>query len=288
MTQPAADQQRQQVVAAYQQQTAAVAAQLAAALTALWLALPEYRAKQAREFAAQAVELVQAAMGHMQSITTAYLATMSGLGGGSFTPGTSKTLGITDVRNGVDPLEVYQRPFHLVWRRLHDLQPLDGPKIEQAITSGIDRAVQLAKTDVQLAKTHTAKADMARNRSIVGYRRELEGAFSCALCIVASTRRYHKAELMPIHPACDCQPVPIFEGQNVNMNLDPALLEAVHATVAQQFGADSTAAQNIRGAFKKNGDPVLYRDVLITHDHGELGPVLSVRGQAFTGPADIA
>lgn len=286
MTQPSASQVA--VLAAYQQQTSSLRDQVVAFLTALWHSLGQYRAGNAADFTAQAVPFVEAAMIHMQTITAAYLATLHGMAGGSEVPLASPTLGIAAVRNGADPVDVYGRPFHLVWRRLNELQPLDGPKIEQAIQSGLDRAVQTAVTDLQLAKTHTAQDQMARSEKIVGYRRELEGAYSCALCVIASTRRYHKAELMPIHPACDCEVVPIFKGDNVDMNLDPALLEAVHATVADKFGRDSTAAREIRGAFKDNGKSVLYRDVLVTHQHGELGPVLAVRGQNHIPPAAVA
>lgn len=276
------------MLGAYQQQTAAVRDQLAAYIAAVWVSLGEYRRANAAAFVAQVVPVVEGAMAHMQALTGGYLATLTGLTGGTGTPLASRTMGVAQVRNGADPADVYSRPFNLVWRRLHDLAPLDEQKIQDAITSGQKRAVQMALTDVQLAKTHTAADQMKRNRNIVGYRRQLEGAYSCALCIVASTRRYHKAELMPIHPACDCQPVPIMGGEKIDLNLDPALLEAVHATVADQFGADSTAARNIRGAFKDNGDSVLYRDVLITHQHGELGPILAIRGQHWVGPGDIA
>jgi hypothetical protein len=32
----------------------------------------------------------------------------------------------------------------------------------------------------------------------------------------------------------------------------------------------------------------MYRDLIVTHHHGELGPVLAVRGQHFDGPGSIA
>lgn len=275
------------VAAVYQQQTSTLRDQITAFLTALWQSLGTYRNAQMGDFTGQAVPVVEAAMGHMQAITSAYLATLTGMHGGSGTPVATRPLGVADVRNGADPADVYGRPFHLVWRQLAASQPLDGEKVNAAIQSGLDRAVQTAVTDLQLAKTQTSRQQLAPNRNVVGYRRQLEGPHSCALCIVAATRRYHKADLMPIHPACDCSVVPIFGGEKADLNLDPQLLEAAHATVAAQFGADSTAAQKIRGAFKGDGSPVLYRDVLIEHSHGELGPVIAVRGQSFTGPADI-
>lgn len=270
------------MVAAFQQASSNLREQLTSYVTALWQSLGIYRAEQIPEFVKQVLPVVQGAMSQMQAYTSAYLGTLSGA-----TPVASQTVTVKAVRNGTDPAEVYGRPFHTVWRQLANLPRVEG-SIEQAIEAGSKRAVQTAVTDLQLAKTHTAQGQLKQARNIVGYRRQLEGAHSCALCIVASTRRYHQAELMPMHPACDCTPVPIYGGEPITPILDPALLATLHDTVAQQFGADSTAARNIRGAFKDDGSSVLYRDVLITHDHGELGPILGVRGQHFVGPSDVA
>lgn len=287
MTQPPLD-PADAVIATYQQQTTATREHLAAAIIAVWRSLPDYRNASMREFVGQVLPFVNGAVIHMQALTAAYLAALNALTGRSAVPAATPTLDVKTLRGGADPAEVYGRPFNLVWRRLHELEPLNGPKIEQAIQSGQDRALQTALTDLQLAKTHTARDQMALNKTIVGYRRELEGAYSCALCVVASTRLYHKADLMPIHPACDCGVVPIFEGESADLTLDPEMLDAVHATVADKFGSASSATREIRGAFNDQGKSVLYRDVLITHEHGELGPVLAVRGQTFTGPAAVA
>jgi hypothetical protein len=288
MTQPQPVADQRAVTAAYQQQTTATRVQLAAFMAALWASLPDYRNGSMREFVSQALPMVSGAMQHMQALTAAYLATLNGLSGGSATPVAARAVDVASVRSGADPQDVYERPFHLVWRMLADQQPLDSAKVGASIRAGEARAVQLALTDVQLAKTHTARDLMARNRNVVGYRRQLEGAHSCALCIVASTQRYHKADLLPVHPACDCSVVPIFGGEKIDLNLDPALLEAIHATVADQFGADSSAARRIPGAFTGDGDPLLYRDVLVTHHHGELGPILGIHGQHWTGPGSLA
>lgn len=277
MTQPQPD-----LVDAYQAQTGAARAQLAGIIAALWRSLPDYRNTSMRDFIAQALPFVNGAISHMQDLTAAYLAAVNEANDGTGTPTAVKALDVSAVRGGVPAADVYGRPFHLVWRKLGDNKPLT-----QAVEAGEKRAVQLALTDVQLAKTQSSQQTLSRNRRVTGYRRVLEGPHSCALCVVAATRQYHKAELMPMHPACDCSVDPTY-GDSKPIVLDDAMLEAAHAAVADMFGVDSTAAQRIRGAFKDNGDPVLYRDVLITHHHGELGPVLGVRGQAWTGPGDIA
>lgn len=269
------------VVAVYQSQTTTLRDQLAAFIAALWASLVDYRAASMVGFTAQVVPVVEGAMAHMQAITSAYLATVAGRSGPASTPAAFRSLGVSDVRAGADPLDVYGRPFHLVWRRLHDLAPLDGPKIEQAIRSGEDRAIQLAVTDVQLAKTRTAQQVITDSPHIVGYRRVLEGPRSCGLCIVASTQRYHKKQLMPIHPGCDCSIEPITGADDGERLIAPDVLAAAHQAVADRFGTSSSAADRIRGALTDKGGPVLYRDVLITHDHHEIGPVLSVRGQRW-------
>jgi hypothetical protein len=282
VTAPQPDQQAA-VVAEYQQQTGSLRGALEAYIVALWASLGEYRNTQMADWVGQVVPVVEGAMQHMQAVTSAYLATLSGISGGSAVPLDAAKVGISAVRNGADPADVYGRPFHLVWRQLAAQAPLDGQKVADAIKSGQDRAVQLATTDVQLAKTHTAQSQLAKARNVTGYRRQLEGARSCALCIVASTRHYHKAELMPIHPACDCQPVPIY-GTYTGTVLDSQQLAEVHGVIAQRFGADSTAARKVAAAVKDNGKPLLYRDVLIEHKHGEIGPILALRGASFTGP----
>lgn len=206
-TPPPADSRAQQlaeaaaVIAAYQASTAVVRAQLEGFIRALWASLGLYRSPQMREFTGQAVPTVQGAMAHMADLTSGYLSAMAEVNGHSGPPAPSRAPTIARVRNGADPAEVYGRPFHLVWRQLAEL-PRQPGSIDQAIKAGEDRAVQTALTDTQLAKTHTAQQSMEKDRRIVGYRRVLEGAYSCGLCIVAATLRYHKAKLLPIHPAC--------------------------------------------------------------------------------------
>ena len=47
-------------------------------------------------------------------------------------------------------------------------------------------------------------------------------------------------------------------------------------------------ADHVREDLCRRGDgPVAYRDVLVSHEHGELGPVLAVKGRPFQGPNDL-
>lgn len=280
------DAQAQAYLSTYQQSTQRLRGQLVAFLVALWASLGEYRDPQRRQFVAQAVPAVLGAQRQMAALTAAFLAAQqSSVTGAPFRPVSVDPARVTGaaVRNGADPVEVYGRPFHLVWRQLADL-PREPGAIEQAIQSGIDRATQTALTDLQLTKTHTSRQVIGQDRYAIGWRRMLEGPHSCGLCIVASTNTYHKRDLMPMHPACDCVPVPVYVDSDIADRANRRLLGDVHQAIADRFGASDYAARMIPGAKDGKGNPVSYRDVLITHEHGELGPVLSVKGQPFAGP----
>jgi len=266
-------------LAAYQLQSQALRDQIERFIRSLWGSYSEYRQPQMADFARAVTPIVQAGQRNMLSLTIAYLAAV--LGGRVQTVNPTSVIGAA-ARNGVDPIEVYQRPFHLVWRQLHDLPRREGA-IDSAIKSGVERAVSLAQTDLQLTKVQTSQRVLPRNANVVGYRRVLEGPHSCGLCIVASTQRYSTGKLLPIHPGCDCSVEPILGGQPADLVIDPALLSAVHQEIADRFGEANAGARAIPG---QGG--LKYRDVLIEHHHTELGPVLGVRGQDFHDLNDYA
>jgi hypothetical protein len=172
---------------------------------------------------------------------------------------------------GVDPVDVYERPFKDVWTALSDGEPLDV-----AVDRGAHRLETITKTDLQLARTHTVRevgGDLPKFRYTV---RELQGEYDCALCIVASTQRYMKRDLAPIHPGCDCLVKLVTADEDPGQVIDEAKLEQIHKAVEDALG------QSDRG-----GRAIDYRQILVTNDHGEIGPVLGFKGQRFTGPDDI-
>lgn len=279
---------RQAIVAAalaYQRQTEQLQASVLRVIARLWASLGVYREPQMRRFAGDVTPIVLGGQRQMSALTAAYIARVRQLSvGGRGAPVTVNPLRVTGaaVRNGVPPAEVYERPFHLVWRQLDELPHVDGA-IEQAIEAGLNRAEQLAATDLQLSKTHTAREIYSRDQNVVGYRRVLEGERSCGLCIVASTQRYHKKNLLPIHPGCDCSTAAIYGDFDPGLIIDPETLEDLHQRILQRFGVNARDAR----AIPQKGLPD-YRDILVVHTHGEIGPVLAVRGQPFLGPEDVA
>ncbi|MET7939627.1 hypothetical protein [Streptomyces sp. NPDC005302] len=172
---------------------------------------------------------------------------------------------------GVDPVEVYERPFKTVWTALGNGDPLDV-----AVDQGSHRLETILKTDLQLARTHTVR-DVSDDLPKFEYTvRELQGEYDCALCMIAATQRYHKKDLAPIHPGCDCLVKTVTADYDPGQVIDEARLEQIHDAVEAAIGT-----------FDRGGRAVDYRKIIVANDHGEIGPVLGYRGQRFTGPDDI-
>jgi hypothetical protein len=270
----------------YAAATGALRTRLLGFLDRLWVGLGSYRDADAERFVARAVPAVQGAQQAMASLTAAYL----GRAGAELTGNPVRMPHLTpgdfvgaNVRQA-DPEVVYLRPFVQVWTDLSH-----GKSLDDAVASGGARLANIAATDVQLAKTHAAQDVLLDMDEVDGYRRVLNGTKNCGLCIVAATQRYHRGDLLPIHPGCDCTVAPLKPGEALGRIVDPDMLDAVHAAIAEKFGkkAADAGARQIGNLIGPNGKPLLYRDVIISHDHGEIGPVLGVRGQKFTGPDDL-
>lgn len=175
------------------------------------------------------------------------------------------------LRNGVDTQTVYRRPFVDLWTAL-----TAGKTMTEAIDAGAFRARSLATTEIQLARRNAGLQARGANDRIVGYVRTLTGRENCALCYVASTQRYRKADLLPIHPGCDCGEQPIYGTEDPGQVINEQLLEATHEAIEERFGFSERSGRG----------EIDYR-LIEVRDNGELGPVLTVRGQNFTGPEDL-
>lgn len=84
----------------------------------------------------------------------------------------------------------------------------NGSPWADAMAGGRAQTVSAARTNVILANRSAADNEAARRPHVVGFRRVLTGR-SCVMCAIASTQRYRRAELLPIHSHCDCDVAPI-------------------------------------------------------------------------------
>ncbi len=260
------------VAAAYVAQQQAARRSVLAQLAALWAQLKSWRTADADRFAKQAAAIVSGGQQHVAALTVAQQQAAIRAAGGAPGPAPRLRVSDKDVR-GVDAARVYRRPFEQIWWDLSQGKPLDA-----AVASAGARLQAIAATDLQLAKTHASRAVFESSGDVVGYRRVLNGPASCALCVVASTQRYHKGNLLPIHPQCDCGIAPLLGHHPAEQVIDPQLLSQVHAAVRALTGTSDSGARAPD-----------YRQLMIemTQEHGEMGPLLARPRDRFTGPADL-
>lgn len=231
--------------------------------------LGSYRDADAALFIERVLPTVLAAQQTMGQITDAYLSAMiADMVGGAAAP---VGVQLDEALRGVPPDEVYHRPFVTAYTALSQ-----GASYADAVGQARTRLLSITETDLQLARTHAARESMQRSGRVRFFRRELRNPGNCALCVIASTQRYRVENLLPIHPGCNCKPQPIVGDKDPGQIIDEALLREAHAAVEQGTGQSDAGGRSPD-----------YRDVIITREHGEYGPLLAVRRHEFTGPGDI-
>lgn len=262
------------LLAAYTATSGVYRNRLQAAVRAAWADLGSWREPDIATFARRVAPAVVGGQRQIASLTDGYLAAMtSATLGVAYRPTGIPRAILDGLRGGVSPLEVYKRMGPTVWTAL-----ARGYTLNEAVGQGLARALTVAGTDLQLAKTHAVSYSLQRNDHVTGFERVPDGE-ACELCLLASTQRYHTADLMPIHDRCACDVAPIFgatdSGQIINEGLR-AQLEEQGVTISRGNGEQSFYGR-VGGS-----------DVGVTvQDHGELGPVLTVAGQHFDGPDNI-
>ena len=244
---------------AYDSQVHSIRQQITAFGQAYWDSLPHYRASAVEDMIEAITPRVTAGQLRIADLTRAYLAQCAReLGWKVVLPPIDQD----EIRGarGVDPRIVYRRPAVDVYTALAAGKPLP-----QAAAEGRLRLTQLIGGDMQLAKVHASRQSM-RGYPEEGqfYRRVLTGRENCALCVVASTQRYYRGDLLPIHPGCDCDVQPLPPGLAVNQVIDEGLLEQVHQITADRLGVSD-----------RGGRTPDYRKLLTVSEHGEYGPTLS-------------
>lgn len=244
---------------AYDSQVHSIRQQITAFGQAYWDSLPHYRASAVEDMIQAITPRVTAGQLRIADLTRAYLAQCAReLGWKVVLPSIDQD----EIRGarGVDPRVVYRRPAVDVYTALAAGKPLP-----QAAAEGRLRLTQLIGGDMQLAKVHASRQSM-RGYPAEGqfYRRVLTGRENCALCVVASTQRYYRGDLLPIHPGCDCDVQPLPPGLAVNQVIDEDLLEQVHQITADRLGVSD-----------RGGRTPDYRKLLTVSEHGEYGPTLS-------------
>lgn len=271
------------LTAAYMAQVAAIRERVVVFARTLWEATAQLRDADVDRLVARLVPVVQGGQVQVANITSAYvrrLAELEGIVPVSVPVDRATIVGY----RGVPPEDVYRRPAVTAYTALSQ-----GKSFQEARAEGMARLVSIVSSDVQQARNRQARA--AYSSSGFDYTvRTLSGAENCALCVIASTQRYRLSGLMPIHPGCDCGERGVTAGRDPGQIIDPDLLEATHAQIESKLGYTDRGAHDLLiGKTDSQARPISdFTDLLVTHEHGELGPTLSWRSDRFTSEADIA
>jgi hypothetical protein len=244
----------------------------------LWKAQSGFRDDDVATFTRRMVPAVQSAQVRTAALTSSYIARTTG----------EKPVPVVraDVvgGRGIDPVEVYTRPAVTVRTQLSQ-----GASYADAVGAGLVRLQSIAAMDLQMSKVRQSRASLQRS-SYQFYARVLTGNENCALCTIASTQRYRRGNLMPIHPGCDCGIEPLPRGAFPNQVIDQDLLDRTHEQIAAKLGSSDRGARNlgIGKATAIDDKPISdFTELIIARDHGDMGPVLTWRADRFTGPANL-
>lgn len=280
-------------------------ARLVKALVELFLGLGDWRDTDARRFVDRAVPLVLAAQRTLAAATSVYIAqTASEALHEATEPLTAADLNLspqelfadavwhaaathsiapapipdseaTNLR-GIDNVTVYHRPFVQLYTDL-----ARGQEFPDALAHAQTRLTHIAELDMQQTESRAARHAMRTMQPAAarptGWRRVLVGPVNCALCVIASTQRYHIEQLKQIHPNCDCGVLPLY-GRQAHV-IDEQTLRSAHEAVAELTGKPSDP-----GGRSPDFSKIL---IDMTHEHGEAGPMLARPMDRFTSWEDI-
>lgn len=249
-----------------------------------WNGLGSWRDDDYERLVKTLVPRIDAGQQQIANLTDAYIRRLAVAEFGSIRAGVVVDAS-TEALRGVPAMEVYHRPFASAYTELKD-----GKSMTTALAAGRDRLSDLVLSGSQLAKTHAARDALGRSR-FLGFQRVLTGRENCALCVVASTQRYTIGDLLPIHPGCDCDCKPLHGKFDVQV-IKPELLESTYDTIAgklEHVEVWRDARDLGLGKVDAKNRPISdFTDLIMSREHGELGPVLTWRSDKFTSVADIA
>jgi len=168
------------------------------------LGLRTYRDADIDRFVAAFVPTILAGERTVAQLTGAYLAQVESLARGVPVAPERLTAPTGDALRGVAAAVVYRRPAVALYTALSK-----GVPFPDAVQQGLTRLVDIAMTDLQLAKTHT----VANSQRVQRFKRVLSGLENCSLCSLASQHTYYRGDLLPIHNKCDCGVQPLFSDE---------------------------------------------------------------------------
>lgn len=204
------------VAAAYNRRLVALRSTVTRAVEAQWDRLDNWRTEDITRFAKAVAPIVEAGQAQVATLTDAYLAQFeaSALDERVRPVGVRPALVTVSSIRGVPTAEVYYRVGPTVWYGLSK-----GLDLNAAVAKARARLASMVAVDLQLAKTHTARTVLASKDNVTGFTRVTHG--TCNLCLSTAHERYAVDELLPIHPGCNCDVAPVYDGKRPIKVTDP-------------------------------------------------------------------
>ena len=271
------------LTAAYMRQSAGIRSRTLSYAAAVWDGSRELRDDDGERISSRGTPAVQG--GHLQAatLTNAFVRSLATMDGQrvSAMPGVDRDR-ILGYR-GVPATEVYRRPAITTYSAL-----ADGKSFDAARAVGRSRLLSLAASDLQQARSRQSR-DAYTATGFEYTVRVLSGNENCALCVIASTQRYIIGELQPLHPGCDCGERGVRAGYDPGVVVDRDVLEQTHSDIWDQIRQQDFNARDLGvGKTDAKGRRISdFTDLIVSREHGELGPVLTWRKDHFTGPEDL-
>jgi hypothetical protein len=260
-------------------------AQTVSTVRAQFLGLENYREADVVAFVQRMLPLLRAGQQTMAQLVALYLASLATAApvaaeqGIVIPPPPIPLDEVTDIREGVTGEEAYRRPFVTIYTELRT-----SGNMTEGVRKAAIRLDEMVEMDLQQSHSAAQAAGMARLDPRVRpqyWRRVLQGEESCALCVLASTQRYRREDLNPVHPGCDCLVRPIFPGgPDLTAEDEAELIGLAHRAAAELTGEEPDYS----------GRSTDYRAIRtnITASHGEHPAPLLVRPlDRFDGPDAI-
>lgn len=268
------------LTAAYMAQVAAIRDRVLAYAVAMWGSATSLRDADVERLVARIVPVVQGGQLQVAGLTNAYVGQLAKLEGVSAVVAPIDRASVVGYR-GVPADEVYRRPAVATYTALRDGKPFGAAREE-----GLGRLKSLVATDVQQARNRQARHAYS-NTGFDYTIRTLSGSENCALCVIASTQRYHSAGLMPIHPGCDCGERGMRAGRDPGQVIDQRLLDLTYQQVDVKLASGDPAP--VLGDKQSSAGKAIsdFTDMIVTREHGELGATLAWRQDHFTGPSGL-
>ncbi|MDF2990793.1 MAG: VWBp35 [Microbacterium sp.] len=271
------------LTAAYMRQSAGIRSRTLAYAAAVWDGSRELRDEDVDRIIGRVASAVQGGQMQSAALANAFVQRLATLDGQRVRtmPGVDRDRVIG--YRGVPASEVYRRPAIAAYSAL-----ADGKSFDQARAAGRKRLLSIAASDLQQARSRQSR-DAYTATGFEYTVRVLSGNENCALCVIAATQRYRVGELQPLHPGCDCGERGVRAAYDPGISIDRDVVEETHSEIWEQLGRfDRSAVDLGLGKTDAKGRRISdFTELIVTREHGELGPTLAWREDRFTGPDDL-